>query len=696
MSQQMHSCYDLKTVLPGHFFMEDEMKYSNKVNKIVYGGDYNPEQWPKEVWKEDMKLLKEAHIDVLTLNVFAWASLQPSEEEYDFSRLDEIMELVGEHGFSVCLATSTAAHPAWMAKKYPDILRVEFNGMKRKFGGRHISCPNSPTYRKYSVRLAKKLAERYKDCDNLIAWHISNEYGGECYCDNCEKAFRVWLKKKYRTIEELNRAWNTSFWGHTFYEWDEIVLPNLLSEHFEYDRSQFQGMTLDYKRFNSESMLECYKMEYEAVKSVTPNLPVTTNLMGFYKNLDYKMWAKYMDVVAWDNYPANEDTPAQIAMSHDLMRGIKGGTPFLLMEQTPSVTNWLSYNALKRPGVMRLWSYQAVAHGADSVMFFQMRRSIGACEKLHGAIIDHVGTNQTRVYREAQALGKELERIGEETLGAVTEAEVAVYFDWDNWWAIECSAGPSCELKYKDEVYLYYEALHSLNIPADIVGEEDDLERYKVLIAPILYMTKPGYDEKIRRFVEKGGVFVTTFFSGIVDEHDLVITGGYPGRLRDILGIWVEESDALPHGVQNEFSYQGIVYPAKLLCDLSHPEGAEVLSTYEKDFYQGMPAITKNSFGKGEAYYVATRSDRAFYEKFIGTLCKEAGIRPVAEPQKKLEATIRSNENGRYLFLLNHGEEMLSVILEYSGKELLSGNTYQAGEKVKLPAKGVFILRLQE
>lgn len=696
MSQQMHSCYDLKTVLPGHFFMEDEMKYSNKVNKIVYGGDYNPEQWPKEVWKEDMKLLKEAHIDVLTLNVFAWASLQPSEEEYDFSRLDEIMELVGEHGFSVCLATSTAAHPAWMAKKYPDILRVEFNGMKRKFGGRHNSCPNSPTYRKYSVRLAKKLAERYKDCDNLIAWHISNEYGGECYCDNCEKAFRVWLKKKYRTIEELNRAWNTSFWGHTFYEWDEIVLPNLLSEHFEYDRSQFQGMTLDYKRFNSESMLECYKMEYEAVKSVTPNLPVTTNLMGFYKNLDYKMWAKYMDVVAWDNYPANEDTPAQIAMSHDLMRGIKGGTPFLLMEQTPSVTNWLSYNALKRPGVMRLWSYQAVAHGADSVMFFQMRRSIGACEKLHGAIIDHVGTNQTRVYREAQALGKELERIGEETLGAVTEAEVAVYFDWDNWWAIECSAGPSCELKYKDEVYLYYEALHSLNIPADIVGEEDDLERYKVLIAPILYMTKPGYDEKIRRFVKKGGVFVTTFFSGIVDEHDLVITDGYPGRLRDILGIWVEESDALPHGVQNEFSYQGIVYPAKLLCDLSHPEGAEVLSTYEKDFYQGMPAITKNSFGKGEAYYVATRSDRAFYEKFIGTLCKEAGIRPVAEPQKKLEATIRSNENGRYLFLLNHGEEMLSVILEYSGKELLSGNTYQAGEKVKLPAKGVFILSLQE
>ena len=671
------------------------MRFSNKVNKIVYGGDYNPEQWPEEIWAEDMRLLKEANIDIVTLNVFSWAALQPSEETYDFSKLDKIMEMVRDNGLQVCLATSTGAHPAWMAKKYPDILRTEFNGLKRKFGGRHNSCPNSPTYEKYSVRLAKKIAERYRDYNNIVAWHISNEFGGECYCENCEKAFRVWLKKKYQTIENVNRAWNTAFWGHTFYDWDEIVLPNLLSEHFEQDRSQFQGITVDYKRFNSESILECYKREYDALKAITPDIPITTNLMGFYKPLDYKMWAKYMDVVSWDNYPSNEDSPAQIAMSHDLMRGINGGEPFLLMEQTPSVTNWLPYNALKRPGVMRLWSYQAVAHGSDSVMFFQMRRTVGACEKLHGAVIDHVGTNETRVFREVKALGAELKELGEQTLGAVTDAKAAIYFDWDNWWAIECSAGPNCDLKYKDEIYNYYQALYKLNIPVDIVGPEDDLGKYQLLIAPILYMTKTGYDEKIRTFVKNGGTFVTTFFSGIADEHDLIVTGGYPGKLRDIMGIWVEESDALPSGAENHFTYRGKAYPAKLLCDLSHLEGAEALSVYEEDFYAQMPAITKNQFGDGRAYYVATRSSEEFYQTLMADICEECGVESLLAPQENLEVTMRRNENGRFLFLLNHADREQETVMTEAGCGLLEKQEYAAGDVVSVPAKGVQIIKLQ-
>ena len=671
------------------------MRFSNKVNKIVYGGDYNPEQWPEEIWADDMRLLKEANIDIVTLNVFSWAALQPSEETYDFSKLDKIMEMVRDNGLQVCLATSTGAHPAWMAKKYPDILRTEFNGLKRKFGGRHNSCPNSPTYEKYSVRLAKKIAERYRDYNNIVAWHISNEFGGECYCENCEKAFRVWLKKKYQTIENVNRAWNTAFWGHTFYDWDEIVLPNLLSEHFEQDRSQFQGITVDYKRFNSESILECYKREYDALKAITPDIPITTNLMGFYKPLDYKMWAKYMDVVSWDNYPSNEDSPAQIAMSHDLMRGINGGEPFLLMEQTPSVTNWLPYNALKRPGVMRLWSYQAVAHGSDSVMFFQMRRTVGACEKLHGAVIDHVGTNETRVFREVKALGAELKELGEQTLGAVTDAKAVIYFDWDNWWAIECSAGPNCDLKYKDEIYNYYQALYKLNIPVDIVGPEDDLGKYQLLIAPILYMTKTGYDEKIRTFVKNGGTFVTTFFSGIADEHDLIVTGGYPGKLRDIMGIWVEESDALPSGAENHFTYRGKAYPAKLLCDLSHLEGAEALSVYEEDFYAQMPAITKNQFGDGRAYYVATRSSEEFYQTLMADICEECGVESLLAPQENLEVTMRRNENGRFLFLLNHADREQETVMTEAGCGLLEKQEYAAGDVVSVPAKGVQIIRLQ-
>lgn len=457
------------------------MFQDSRINKVLYGGDYNPEQWPEEIWEEDMRLFKLAGIDEVTLNVFSWAALQPSEDTYNFEKLDKIMDLVEANGLKVFLATSTAAHPAWMAKRHPDILRTEFSGMKRKFGSRHNSCQNSPTYQKYSVLLAKKLAERYGERECVIGWHICNEYGGECYCENCEKQFRVWLKEKYGTIEEVNKAWDTSFWGHTFYDWDEIVLPNMLSEHFEPDRTTFQGISLDYRRFNSEGMLKCYQAEAAAIRSVVPDAKITTNLMGFYKPLDYQMWAKSMDFNSWDNYPANEDPYSRIAMNHDLMRGIKGRQPFVLMEQTPSVTNWLAYNALKRPGVMRLWSYQAMAHGADAVLFFQMRRSIGACEKYHGAVIDHVGTENTRAFREISQLGKELQQLGDKTLGARSRAKAAILVDWDNWWAIEYSAGPSRDLKYLDEVFLYYRALEEQNYAVDIIGveESDALPRDK-------------------------------------------------------------------------------------------------------------------------------------------------------------------------------------------------------------------------
>lgn len=601
------------------------------------------------------------------------------------------MNMVRDNNLKVVLATSTAAHPAWMAHRYPEVLRVEYNGMKRKFGGRHNSCPNSEIYRKYSTLLARKLAERYKDYDNIIAWHISNEYGGECYCDNCQNAFRRWIKKKYKTLDEVNRVYNTSFWGHTFYDWDEIVLPNALSEHFDYERTMFQGISLDYRRFMSDSILECYKLERDAVKEITPDIPVTTNLMGFYKPLDYQKWGKEMDFISWDNYPSNEDLPYEISFAHELMRGVGDGKPFILMEQTPSVTNWLPFNALKRPGVMRLWSYQAMAHGSDSVMFFQMRRSIGACEKYHGAIIDHVGNENTRVFREAKELGGELSNLGDAILGTRIEAKVAIMFDWDNWWAIEYSAGPSILLKYKKEVQKYYEALFNLNIPVDIIGCDSDLSKYDVIFAPVLYMVKEGVDGKIRNFVEKGGSFITTFFSGYVDEHDLVQVGGYPGKLRDILGIWVEESDALPEDAKNSFSWNGASHDATLLCDLLHCEGARALSVYEEDFYKGMPALTENTFGKGKAYYVATSSDSEFYAEFVEKICKEKGISGFLSPEN-VEVITRRNESMEYVFILNHNKESLEIKIPVSGKELLSGEMVNAGDDIVLEKFDVKIL----
>lgn len=664
-----------------------------KIKKMPYGGDYNPEQWPEDTWAEDMRLLKLAHIDIVTLNVFSWAALQSDEVTYHFEKLDKIMNLVRDNGMKVCMATSTGAHPAWMARKHPDILRVESNGMRRKFGSRHNSCPNSPTYQKYAKALAASLAERYKDYDNIVAWHISNEYGGECYCENCEKAFRVWLKEKYHTIDEVNRAWDTAFWGHTFYDFDDIVVPNHLSEHWGNDRTTFQGISLDYKRFNSESLLNAFRLEYDAIHAITPDIPITTNLMGTYQPLDYQMWGKYMDFISWDNYPSNETPLEETAMRHDLMRGAKQGKPFALMEQTPSVTNWLPYNMLKRPGVMRLWSYQAVAHGADTVMFFQMKRSIGACEKYHGAVIDHVGNENTRVFREVTELGAELEKLGSQTLGARTDAKAAIVFDWDNWWGISYSAGPSIYLDYCQEVLHYYKALHNKNIPADMIGVEDDLSKYSLVIAPVLYMVKGNYDEKIRAFVKNGGRFLTTFFSGYVDEHDLVTIGGYPGKLRDILGIWVEEEDALPKEMENSFSYQGKTYPAKMLCDLLHTEGAQALTSYEKDFYAGMPVLTKNAFGKGYGYYVATSSDDAFYEDYLSEICAEAGITPIMDTPATVEVTMRSNANGSFVFLLNHGEETYETALPFAGTDLLTDTAYAQNDAITLKAKGVAIIK---
>lgn len=664
-----------------------------KIKKMPYGGDYNPEQWPEDTWAEDMRLLKLAHIDIVTLNVFSWAALQSDEVTYHFEKLDKIMNLVRDNGMKVCMATSTGAHPAWMARKHPDILRVESNGMRRKFGSRHNSCPNSPTYQKYAKTLAARLAERYKDYDNIVAWHISNEYGGECYCENCEKAFRVWLKEKYHTIDEVNRAWDTAFWGHTFYDFDDIVVPNHLSEHWGNDRTTFQGISLDYKRFNSESLLNAFRLEYDAIHAITPDIPITTNLMGTYQPLDYQMWGKYMDFISWDNYPSNETPLEETAMRHDLMRGAKQGKPFALMEQTPSVTNWLPYNMLKRPGVMRLWSYQAVAHGADTVMFFQMKRSIGACEKYHGAVIDHVGNENTRVFREVTELGAELEKLGSQTLGARTDAKAAIVFDWDNWWGISYSAGPSIYLDYCQEVLHYYKALHNKNIPVDMIGVEDDLSKYSLVIAPVLYMVKGNYDEKIRAFVKNGGRFLTTFFSGYVDEHDLVTIGGYPGKLRDILGIWVEEEDALPKEMENSFSYQGKTYPAKMLCDLLHTEGAQALTSYEKDFYAGMPVLTKNAFGKGYGYYVATSSDDAFYEDYLSEICAEAGITPIMDTPATVEVTMRSNANGSFVFLLNHGEETYETTLPFAGTDLLTDTAYAQNDAITLKAKGVAIIK---
>lgn len=669
-----------------------------KLPKLWYGGDYNPEQWDEEIWKEDDRLFKLAGIDVATVNVFSWALNQPNEDTYHFAWLDETIDRLYRNGVYVCLATSTGAHPAWMARKYPDILRVDYEGRKRKFGGRHNSCPNSPTYRKYAKRMAGRLAERYKDHPAVLIWHVSNEYGGYCYCDNCAAAFRAWLRERYGSLDALNKAWNTRFWSHHFYDWEDIVVPNALSEEWGGSRTNFQGISLDYRRFQSDSLLECYKLERDELKRFTPDIPVTTNLMGFYPELDYFKWAKEMDVVSWDNYPSLDTPFSQTAMTHALMRGLKNGQPFMLMEQTPSVQNWQPYNSAKRPGVMRLWSYQAVAHGADTVMFFQLRRSIGACEKYHGAVIEHVGHEHTRVFRECAELGKELQLLGDRLLDARSDAKVAIIFDWENRWGIELSSGPSVALNYVEEVHKYYDTLHRLHIQTDMIGVEEHLERYDVVIAPVMYMVKPGFAERVEAFVSRGGTFVTTFFSGIVNEHDLVTLGGYPGKLRKVTGIWAEEIDALLPDRHNQMvmrSPRGHLegsYNCGILCDVIHAEGAEVVAEYGSDYYRGMPSLTVNRFGKGKAWYVASSPEARFLQDLMRTICDEHGIEAVLNAPCGVETVRRVKDGQEVTFLLNHTAESAAVPLgDAVYIDLLTGREQRV--TCEVPVHGVRILQ---
>lgn len=675
---------------------------NKKLPKIFYGGDYNPDQWPEEVWQEDMVLFKKAGINIVTLPVFSWAKLQPSEDLYDFEWLDKILNMLSQNGIYACLATSTAAQPAWMSKKYPEILPVDFDGRKRKHGGRVNFCPTNAKYRELSVKLAEKLAERYKNHPALLVWHIGNEYGNYCYCEHCEEEFRSWLKKRYGTIEQLNKSWNMSFWGHTVYDWDEIYAPSSLNEMWRdngRERSCFQGISLDYNRFMSEAVFECYAGEYEAIKKITPSIPITTNLMGTFKPLDYFKWAEHMDIVSWDNYPQLTDPMYKTALRHDLMRGLKGGQSFMLMEQTPSQQNWQPYNSLKRPGVMRLQSYQAVAHGADTVMFFQLRRSIGACEKYHGAVIEHVGNENTRVFKECSELGRELSSLQGKILDSTFKSKVAIIFDWENWWAVELSSGPSARLNYVEQIEKYYKALYDMNISVDFIKSEADLSSYDIVIAPVLYMVKDSVAENIESFVNNGGTFITTFFSGIVNENDIVTLGGYPGKLRKLLGIWVEEIDALFPEMKNSIlvdskalsSLKKKEYSCEILCDLLHLEGATALATYGSDFYAGMPAVTVNEFGKGKAYYLATSTEEDFTMEFIKLVAEQKNITNILEVPAGVEVTSRFNEQEKYTFVINYNNEAVEINLsdkEYI--ELLSNK--EVTGKITLKAKDLLIL----
>lgn len=654
---------------------------------IWHGGDYNPEQWPSEVWDEDVRLMQQSQYMVPTVGVFSWVSLQPAEDRFTFEWLDTVLDKLAAAGRFVCLATPSAAQPAWLSQRYPDVLRSDEYGQRRHHSARVNYCPTSPTYRRFIQQMAHKLAERYHQHPALVIWHISNEYGGNCYCEQCAATFRTWLQQCYGSLEALNQQWWTPFWSHTYTDWSQIEPPYANGERLTH------GLTVDYRRFQSDMQLQCFQIERDAIREFSPAIPITTNLMGTYFDLDYRSWAKELDVVSWDCYPRPKDNPSDIAFLHDLNRGLRDGQPFVLMEQTPSSQNWQEINALKRPGILRLWSYLAVAHGADTVMYFQWRRGRGGCEKMHGAVVEHSGRSDTRVFREVSELGAELTRLGDRTLGAVTPARIAILFDWNNWWAIHDTVGPVRDKRYVETVRQHYAALWRRNVSIDIVFSDSDLSRYSVVVAPMLYMLKPGVAERIAQFVERGGTFVATYFTGIADEHDLAFEG-YPGPLKSVLGIWNEEIDALYPEQSNQIvmSDGSGSYLCGRLCEIIHCEGATPLATYGSDFYAGEPVVTRNTFGQGAAYYIASEPEDRFLDDFYGKLLKGLHIDAILDVPAGVEVTQRITERGPLFFLLNHSAQNVEITLpgKQAYHDLIHDNAVK--EKFVLAGHDVAIL----
>lgn len=643
---------------------------------VLYGGDYNPEQWERSIWNEDMEIFKNVAINTASINIFAWSKLQPSEEVYDFSELDAIVEMLTKENMSIILATSTAAMPAWLFKKYPEVARATYEGLTNKFGSRHNFCPSSPAYRKFAKQLTEKIVDRYGHHPNIVCWHVNNEYNGKCYCPKCEVAFREWLEKKYETLDNLNEAWNMDFWSHRVYEWDEIVLPNARSDGFREHQPYFAGIAIDYARFNSDNLLELFVMERDIIKASGSKAPVTTNFMGTYKWLNYFKWAKELDIISWDNYPAYDTPWFEVAMNHDLMRGLKNQS-FMLMEQTPSQQNYQPYNALKRPGQLRAQSYQTLAHGADAILYFQLRQSRGACEKFHGAVIEHSGRRDTRVLQEVGQIGHELESFEDKFVGTTIKSKVGIIFDWESYWGLEYTSGPTKDLTYVKQIQNYYKAFYKKNIPVDLISVDSEFSEYEFVIAPVLYMVEEELKLKLEEFVESGGTFLTTFMSGIVNQSDNVHLGGYPGPLKKLCGIWVEEIDALAPNSANTFEYlDGTSFDCTLLCDLIHLEGASSIANYTSDFYVGRPTITKNDFGDGNAFYVGSLLEEKALEKLLEEICQELEIGSVINELTELEITCRENEIAKYYFIMNFKDDAQKIPNFFIGeKDLITQET---------------------
>ncbi len=638
----------------------ENQRLAKLFQKFLHGADYNYEQWldSPDILADDFRLMRKAHCNVMSVGIFSWVMLEPEEGRYDFSWLDCLMDELAANDMMAILATPSAAPPAWLSRKYPETRRVNEQGRREPHRGRQNFCYTSPIYRQKVNQINKQLAERYQKHPALLLWHVSNEYGGvQCHCDLCYNAFRTWLKNRYGDLDTLNHAWWTTFWSHRYTDWDQIE-PVDTSAH---------GLMLDWQRFTSDQALDFFKAETVPLREISPDIPITTNFMRPDVALDYWRFAEHLDVISWDSYPRwhqGDDvlTAIETAFYHDLHRSYKQGQPFLLMESTPSVTNWQGVSRLKQPGVHKLTSLQAVAHGSNSVQYFQWRQSRGGGEKFHGAVMTHLNSADTRTFRDVTEVGAILQNLTE-VLPAKTPASVAVMYDFENGWALNHAQLPrSLGKNYQATCHQHYGCFWQQGVAVDVINAHADLNTYQIVIAPMLYLMQAGLAERIEAFVQAGGIFVTTYLAGMVDDSDLTFLNGYPPALRRTLGLYSEEIDALTDEQQgviefcagNELQLSGS-YSFHQYAELIHPETATMIAAYGSEFYAGYPAVTVNNHGNGKAYFIAARTDDHLLADFYAALLRSENITGAlsVELPRGVSAQVRETETQRFVFLMN-------------------------------------------
>jgi len=650
---------------------------------IIHGADYNPDQWlmVPEVLNEDVRLMKLAGMNEVSIGIFSWKALEPEEGVYTFEWLDELFDRLEANGIDAFLATPSGARPAWMDRNHPECMRVEANRVKNLHGFRHNHCMTAPYYREKVREMNTMLANRYKGRKALKLWHVSNEYGGECHCELCQETFRNFLRNKYNNdIKLLNDQWWTRFWSHEFSDFSEIESP---APHGE---NQIHGLVIDWLRYVTYQTNDFMKNEIKPLKEITPEIPVTTNFMGSFPGLNYWDMADDVDVISWDSYPSwhndweeVKDTAYRTAFLHDINRSLKK-KPFLLMESTPSQVNWQNVNKLKRPGMHELSSIQAVAHGADSIQYFQWRKGRGSSEKFHGAVVDHIGTENTRVFREVSKLGNDLKEM-KDIVGTSVNPEVAVIYDWENRWAIDQLQGLNRDRNYETTVMKHYKSFWEKGISVDVNSMEVDFSTYKLIVAPMLYMSKANVANRLKEFVANGGTLVLTYCSANVNENDLCYMNGFPGDgLMEVAGVWAEEIDPLyPKDKNsitvNEGRLKGKKYECNTLCEIIHPlENTKVLATYDSDFYKDMAAVTVNEYGKGKCYYIATRLEDEFFDELSKDISDELELEKPSfgEIPKGVSVTQRYGDGEEYYFVMNFADEEKVITAKTALKDLVT------------------------